>query len=135
MSSGGTVELLGPQWLIHSAASNSMEAAKATRGETLNQAHQLSFTGSAATRARTRTSNSGEGSITGSSPSNPDTARNSFTRTEHGAHEARCFSTSRRSLSFSRPSRYSRIRLSIFVQLITAFFPYPTALPVRHERG
>ena len=44
--------------------------------------------------------------ITGSSSSNPDTARNSFTRTEHGCgQEARCFSTSSRALSFSRPSR------------------------------
>src|ERR1700721_4331445 len=134
---------------IHTVASKSSEAANATRGDGVNHAHQPCFTGSAATRARTRTSNAGDGSISGSSSKNPDTARNSFTRSWHAPHAERCFSISSRSLSFKRPSTYAKILFSIFVQLITAFLLYPWStstslaarvvvplLPVpRHERG
>src|SRR5258708_25217459 len=88
------------------------------RGDVRIHAHQLCFTGSAATRARTRTSNAGVGSTIGSSPSKSLTERNSFTRTRQTAHAAKCFSASARSLSFSRPSMYARIRLSIRSQLI-----------------
>src|SRR5216683_648428 len=103
---------------IHSIASSSIDAANAMRGDGRIHALQLCFTGSAATRARTRTSNAGVGSTIGSSPSKSLTERNSFTRTRQIAHAAKCFSASARSLSFSRPSMYARIRLSIRSQLI-----------------
>src|SRR6185295_2167045 len=90
--------------------------------------------GSAATRARTRASNAGEGSIIGSSSSKPDTARNSFTRRRQIAHASRCVSTSRASLAFSRPSTYPRILFSIRSQLITTFlhsqFPLTVLRPI-----
>src|SRR5437016_13426222 len=56
-------------------ASISTNAAIVTRGAGINHAHQLCFTGSAATRARTRKSNAAVGSIIGSSSNNPLTAR------------------------------------------------------------
>src|SRR5690349_7880133 len=118
-------------------ARTSIAAAIATRGAGINHAHQLCFTGSAATRACTRKSNAGEGSIIGSSSSKPLTARNSFTRRRHAAHAATCFSTSSRSLSFKRPSTYPRILFSIRLQLMT-FFPFwpRLLLPMlRYEGG
>src|SRR5260370_429930 len=84
-------------------------------------AHQLCFTGSAATRARTRTSNAADGSIIGNSSSNTFTARNSFTRNWHAAHVPRCFSISSRSPSFRRPSTYPIIFFSIRPQLMSSF--------------
>ena len=101
-------------------ASISTNAATTTLGAGINHAHQLCFTGSAATRARTRKSKAAEGSIIGSSSNSPLTARNSLTRRRHAAHPARCFSTSSRSLSFKRPSRYPRILFSIRLQLMTS---------------
>src|SRR2546429_6949042 len=101
-------------------ASISTNAAIVTRGAGINHAHQLCFTGSAATRARTRKSNAAVGSIIGSSSNNPLTARNSFTRRQHAAHPARCFSTSSRSFSLKRPSTYPRILFSIRPQLMTS---------------
>src|SRR5262249_53183270 len=106
----------------HTVASNNIDAANATRGDGVSHAHQLCFTGSAATRARTRASNAGDGSIIGNSSSRPDTARNSSPRSRHVAHVSRCVSPSRASLAFSRPSTYPRILLSIRSQLITTFF-------------
>src|SRR6266853_2501695 len=105
-------------YLTQSIANSNIDAANAIRGDGRIHAHQLCFTGSAATRARTRTSNAGVGSTIGSSPSKSLTERNSFTRTRQIAHAAKCFSASARSLSFSRPSMYARIRLSIRSQLI-----------------
>src|SRR5712691_8697769 len=110
---------------IHNVPSSSIEAANATRGDGMNPAHQLGFAGSAATRARTRTSNASDGSIIGSSSSNACTERNSVTRNWHGAHVERCFSISSLSLSFRRPSTYPRILFSIRLQLITSFLLYP----------
>src|SRR3984893_4188271 len=89
---------------IQIVASSNIEAANAARGDGANTDHQLCFTGSAATRARTRASNAPEGSICGNSSSNPDTARNSFTRTRQAAQVFKCASTSRISLAFKRPS-------------------------------
>src|SRR5271163_270619 len=109
----------------HTVASSSIDAANATRGDGANHAHQLCFAGSAATLARTRTSNAADGSITGSSSSKLPTARNSFTRKLHAAHVRRCFSISSASLCFKRPSTYGKILFSIFVQLITAFLLLP----------
>src|SRR4029077_5392176 len=115
-------------------ASASIDAANATRGDGASHAHQLCLTGSAATRARTRASNAGDGSIIGNSSSKPDTARNSFTRKRHVAHASRCVSISRASLAFSRPSTYPRILLSIRSQLITTFlqsqFPLTELRPI-----
>src|SRR5215469_4538262 len=121
----------------HSVAATSIAAAIATRGAGIHHAHQLCFTGAAATRARTRKSNAAEGSIIGNSSSKPLTARNSFTRRRHAAHTARCFSTSSRSLSRKRPSRYPRILFSIRLQLMTSPPLAPLLrLPVlRHEGG
>src|SRR5271168_4220313 len=102
-------------------AKSSKEAANATRGDGANDAHQLCFTGSAATRARTRISNAADGSIAGSSSSRPLTARNSFTRKLQAGQAERCFSTSSASLAFKRPSTKGKILLSIFEQLITTF--------------
>src|SRR6267378_4245157 len=118
-------------------ASSSIEAANATRGDGVNQAHQLCFAGSAATRARTRKSNAADGSIIGSSSSNACTERNSFTRNWHGAHVERCVSISSRSPSFRRPSTYPRILFSIRLQLITSFLLYPgsTALLAAPREG
>src|SRR6266436_3013384 len=108
---------------IQIVASSSIDAANAARGDGANTAHQLCFTGSAATRARTRASNAPEGSICGNSSSNPETARNSFTRTRQAAHPARCASTSRCSFTFSRPSTNGSICFSIRLQLIVPILP------------
>src|SRR5712664_2938668 len=109
---------------IQIVASSSIDAANAARGDGANSTHQLCFTGSAATRARTRASNAPEGSICGSSSSNPETARNSFTRTRQAAHTARCASTSRCSLTFSRPSTNGIICFSIRLQLMFPILPF-----------
>src|SRR6266404_6912348 len=121
----------------HTIASASIEAANATRGDSVNHAHQLCFAGSAATRARTRTSNAAEGSIIGSSSSSACTDRNSFTRNWHAAHVERCFSISSRSSSFRRPSTYPKILFSIRLQLMTSFLLYPgsTALLAAPRAG
>src|ERR1700730_19370261 len=103
---------------IQIVANSNIEAANAARGDGANTDHQLCFTGSAATRARTRASNAPQGSIRGSASSNPETARNSFTRTRQAAHAARCASTSLCSLIFSRPSTNGIICFSIRPQLI-----------------
>src|SRR5256885_7449271 len=104
-------------------ASSSIAAANATRGDGVYHAHQLFFTGSAATRACTRRSNASDGSISGNSSVKPDTARNSFTRRRHAGHAERCFSTSCCSLAFSRPSTYGSICFSTRLQFITLFLP------------
>src|SRR5216683_3091000 len=121
---------------IQIVASSSIDAANAARGDGANTAHQLCFTGSAATRARTRASNAPEGSICGSSSSNPETARNSFTRTRQAAHPARCASTSRCSLTFSRPSTNGNICFSIRLQLILPILPFLKLFysALRHQR-
>src|ERR1700726_4472355 len=103
---------------IQIVASSNIEDANAARGDGANTDHQLCFTGSAATRARTRASNAPEGSICGNSSSNPETARNSFTRSRQAGQAARCASTSRCSLIFSRPSTYGIICFSIRPQLM-----------------
>src|SRR5438270_8556031 len=109
---------------IQIVASSNNEAANAARGDGANTAHQLCFTGSAATRARTLASNAPEGSICGSSSSNPETARNSLTRTRQAAHPATCASISRCSLTFSRPSTNGSICFSIRLQLILPILPF-----------
>src|SRR5713226_5606429 len=78
-------------------------------------------------RRRTRTSNAADGSIIGNSSSNTFTARNSFTRNWHAAHVPRCFSISRRSPSFRRPSTYPIIFFSIPPQFMTSFPSWPTS--------
>src|SRR5258708_799505 len=130
-------ELLGGREPSHTVASSSIDAANATLGDGANHAHQLCFAGSAATSACTRKSNASDGSIIGSSSSSTFTVRNSFTRTRHAAHVARCFSTSRRSPSFRRPSTYPKILLSIRLQLMTSFPSGPLLLLclLRHEGG
>src|SRR5260370_7790569 len=109
----------------HTVDSSSIDAENATLGDGANHVHQLCFAGSAATRACRRTSKAADGSIVGSSSSNTFTARNSFTRTRHAAHVTRCFSISRRSPSFRRPSTYPKILLSIRLQLMTSFPSWP----------
>src|SRR5260370_1446033 len=74
---------------IHTVASNSIDAANATLGDGANHAHQLCFTGSAATRPSAPQSTPADGSITGRPPSSACTERNSFPRTCHVAHEFR----------------------------------------------
>src|SRR5437879_2622551 len=119
-ASSGLIGSGGVVWLYPSQtiANNNIEAANAIRGDGRIHAHQPCFTGSAAILARTRTSNAADGSTIGNSLSKSLTDRNSFTRTRHVVQAARCFSISARSLSFSRPSTYPSIRLSMFVQLI-----------------
>src|SRR6202140_4258784 len=108
---------------IQIVANSNIEAANAARGDGANTDHQLCFTGSDAPRARTRASNAPEGSICGSSSSNPETARNSFTRTRQAAHVSRCASTSRCSPAVSRRSTNGIICFSIRLQLMFPILP------------